>query len=535
MILFKKYYPNLARTAHQRRQAVLKTVTMVATLVAVALHFATEFLPDVPDQTKDIVLRYRLSSPTPSTSIIVVDVDERSLALLAPEYGRWPWPRNVLADTLQRLIEWESKAVLFNIAITDPDKASPDGDMALELTAQSAPNVSYPLIRLNPENDEKSELKVTDISGAQATKNGDARVAAILPLFDAMRQNMGIANQKVDTDGVVRSYALNWEESAFSIPSIVSKTISSGNAISDAPSEFLLNWRNKNGRYQRYSLADIFLAKESSDLKSKFKDAWVVVGVSAPGLGMTKGTSVSPVEDDNEILATALDDALHGTYLRELPKVWLLCLTLIAISALYLAASRRVSPDTIDKTFWVAEIGLTAIMFLAASYSSFYIDLGDTIGIALAVYAAIKLVQSLDNRWSKASSGFRHPRDVAQGALLITGFQASSAIAAEGEAFQHSLETIVGIDAVIRIDDLYGGQSLLADTCGSITIYLCWAEPHEVSKTNNLLNSKSDLRWEWHENAPNWQEAPDAFRNFVAPLVLSFSAKLIQADGNDAE
>lgn len=530
--LKERYYPRLAKTSHSSRIRVLRIVAVIAVLAAAVLHSVSELIPEAPDQTKDIVLRYRLSSPPPSASIIIVDVDERSLALLAPEYGRWPWSRSVLADTLQRLIEWESRAVMFNVAITDPDKTNPDGDMALELTAQLAGNVAYPLIRLNPENDKKSELKVTDIQGAQSAGDSNAPIAALVPLFDAMRQSLGIANQKVDSDGVVRSYALKWEEDTFSAPSLVARTITNGGATINAPEEFLLNWRNKNGRYQRYSLADVFLAKEDSELKNKFKDAWVVLGVSAPGLGMTKGTSVSAIEDDNEILATALDDALSGTYLRELSPLFLFCLSLGAIFALYWAAARQVSSDVIDKTFWLCEIGLTGLMFLGASYTNFYFDLGDTITVALGVYAAIKIVQALDDRWSKASNGFRLPRNVPAGTLLITGFNNASTTSDELDDLQNELEKSVGVDAVVRIDDLYGGESLIAETCQDLKIYLCWAEQHEVEVANELLKKKTNMNWEWHDHVPNWPTEPEAFRAFVAPLVLSFSAMLLQQARN---
>ena len=40
---------------------------------------------------------------------------------------------------------------------------------------------------------------------------------------------------------------------------------------------------------------------------------YVVLGLTAPGLAMFKGTALSPITDDNLIIATSLDDLLSDT------------------------------------------------------------------------------------------------------------------------------------------------------------------------------------------------------------------------------
>src|SRR5574343_1274812 len=45
-------------------------------------------------------VRLRIFMPgTPDPRIVVVDIDEKSLA----EVGRWPWGRNIVADLVRRL------------------------------------------------------------------------------------------------------------------------------------------------------------------------------------------------------------------------------------------------------------------------------------------------------------------------------------------------------------------------------------------------------------------------------------------------
>ena len=60
----------------------------------------------------DLMLRYRIFTPKPDPEIIIVDVDEASLAAMAPEYGRWPWPRQVLGEFLEHLERQKPKAVV---------------------------------------------------------------------------------------------------------------------------------------------------------------------------------------------------------------------------------------------------------------------------------------------------------------------------------------------------------------------------------------------------------------------------------------
>src|SRR5690554_892330 len=54
-------------------------------------------LGNVEGGVYDRVMQLRLSSPAAADNIVILDIDEKSLAAMAPEYGRWPWPREVMA------------------------------------------------------------------------------------------------------------------------------------------------------------------------------------------------------------------------------------------------------------------------------------------------------------------------------------------------------------------------------------------------------------------------------------------------------
>ena len=51
----------------------------------------------------DSMVKNRIVAASPDPDIVIVDIDEASLARMADEYGRWPWPRDTLAATVEYL------------------------------------------------------------------------------------------------------------------------------------------------------------------------------------------------------------------------------------------------------------------------------------------------------------------------------------------------------------------------------------------------------------------------------------------------
>lgn len=97
-------------------------------------------------------MRMRLEQPVLDRRIVIVDIDERSLA----EIGRWPWSRDTIANLVTQLTDHYQAAVVgFDVVFAEPDTSSGYG--VLEKLAAS-------------------ELK--DVPGI------DARIAALKPALD---------------------------------------------------------------------------------------------------------------------------------------------------------------------------------------------------------------------------------------------------------------------------------------------------------------------------------------------------------------
>jgi CHASE2 domain-containing sensor protein len=515
-------------------------VGVAATVYAGYLWVTHKIAPDAPKPSHDVILKTRWSSPPPSSQIVILDIDERSLAALAAQHGRWPWSRDVLADGLQKVNDLGARAVLFNVMLSDPDKNNADADAAMDVTAQMLPTTAYPLIRLNPKNDSLSQLKVSQLPGAQLKAGADQAgtgqaptLAAIVPMFAAMQERLGVANQKPDDDGVVRKYPLTWEEATFSLPSLVKRTAELGKMdLAGVPAVMSLNWRNKQGRYTRISFSDLLNSSPDDPKMKVFAQSFVVLGLSAPGLGQTKGTAVTAVEDDNEILATALDDVLHKTYLRILPDWAVLLINLLAIWGLVWMALSATKPAFLNKIFVLAQSGMGGLTLLMASYTNYLIDLSDSMSFGLAVFGAIKMVQSLDDSWSRAKPGMRRVvRDKHSGTLLLLGYRDSQLSAVMAGQLQKALEAIVGMPKVVRVDDLFGGESFIKASCSDYSCLMLLVEPAQWLAVQALLAQPDYANWlrqDQHALEVPWDPNDSHFGQVVSPKLLLNCAAVLE-------
>ena len=300
----------LSREFRGRFYAGLAAVFTVYTVV----HFSPQILSgysadrlDYDGGTLDLALEWRLSSPAASDDIVIVDIDERSLALLAEDYGRWPWPRSVMGDFLALLSEREPAAIGVNVMYSDADLNDPDGDALLGEIIGYLPNVTFPMTRLSPENDSLSEVVVGQIPGAVVADGQDPQgtLSLLYTLFSEAHANMGLNNLVLDDDGVVRRQQPQWLDDGFTLPSMAYQMARLGGAIAPDASplhpEYLLNWRNKQSDYTRLSFVDVYNAllegqeASTANLAGKF----IIVGLTAPGLAVLKGTALGPATDDN--------------------------------------------------------------------------------------------------------------------------------------------------------------------------------------------------------------------------------------------
>ncbi|NOU01592.1 MAG: CHASE2 domain-containing protein, partial [Gallionella sp.] len=82
------------------------------TIFAVADNSFFHFTAEVRQAAFDTMLHYRIVKPKPDPDIVIVDINEASLAAMAKEYGRWPWPRQVLGEFVEQVEKQNPKAIV---------------------------------------------------------------------------------------------------------------------------------------------------------------------------------------------------------------------------------------------------------------------------------------------------------------------------------------------------------------------------------------------------------------------------------------
>lgn len=138
--------------------------------------------PGLELQARDGLMRARGTLTAPD-DIAIVAIDEVSLK----RFGRFPWPRGLMAQALDRLREAQPRAVALDVLYSEPSDAAEDA--ALATAIERAGNV---------------------VVAAELTGEGDDQSVWVEPLPEIERVAAGVGHASVHTgyDGVARTLLL---------------------------------------------------------------------------------------------------------------------------------------------------------------------------------------------------------------------------------------------------------------------------------------------------------------------------------------
>lgn len=258
--------------------------------------------------------------------ILVVAIDDRSLESL----GRWPWPRSVHAELLDRLAAAGARSVLLDVIFSEPS-SNPDSDRQLARSLCRAGNVLLPLLR------------------ESVPRYGEPprEIPPTAPLAGCAA-GIGHINVEADSDGTVRSVYLR--EGPLGQP----RPLLAWQAFADAgvmPMPGLDDMRNLPGWQRDHAIRIPFIGADAgfpsvpyvSVLRgevpdSLLRDRLVLVGATAPGLGDRYVTPLSAslgTTPGVEIQANILNGLLQQRTAVDL-QPWLAALLSAASVALLL-------------------------------------------------------------------------------------------------------------------------------------------------------------------------------------------------------
>jgi adenylate cyclase len=375
----------------------------LAALFTVLIVVDTAFLHLTAEMKQvglDMMVRYRFVVPKPDKDIVIVDIDESSLAEMAKDYGRWPWPRQVLGEFVQEIQKQNPQAIVFDVIFSDPDVYNPASDAEFDAVIAKTKNTFFPMIRLSPYDDALSQLNPAMIPGAfplNEEAKADATIAMLMPYFTSVLDSgrLGLNNIHSDADGVTRQYMAYADEYGWKIPSLPLRIAQDLNFPATETQRVFLNWRGPPFTYHSVSFSKVFQdmgKKVKQRPADEFTGKIVIIGSTASSLFAIRPTPMSRSHPGVEILATAIDNFKHVDYLR-FPdtRVIYTLITLLVIWATAWGFYRDTGRDKIDLLFGASQFILIGISYGSINLSNTYINLTGPVTLGLAYFTIARL------------------------------------------------------------------------------------------------------------------------------------------------
>jgi len=308
------------------------------------------------------------------TDVRIIDIDDDSLARI----GQWPWPRTIVADMVNRLVDAGAAAVAFDVVFAEPDRTSPamviplwgnnaefnrmaerlpDHDSVLAGTfARGRVVVGFPLSDVPTPNARAPIIRAGFATLGDAT-SVDPRpylmpfvgVTPNIAAFDVAAAGQGNFTTGFERDGIVRrvplisvfnrpgapsmlvpSLAIEALRVAQEVPGYLITSVGGGGEIGFGQHTGVVSVRVGQVTVPTDSMARIWL-RDTGPVPQRFVPAWRIlagevppeeiegriffIGTSAPGLLDLRATPLDPTAAGVNIHARIAEQMLRGDYL----------------------------------------------------------------------------------------------------------------------------------------------------------------------------------------------------------------------------
>jgi adenylate cyclase len=415
-----------SRIGHWPARQVTWGLALLFSLWIVLDVFVFELSAGLARPTYDAMVRSRLWAAPPDPRIVIVDIDEASLVRMAPEFGRWPWPRDTLASVLDHLERQGPAAIVWDIIFSDADRLNPGGDAAMDEAARRSRHSLYSLVRLPPTSDAASELSQAVLPGLWVSAGaGTATVALIAPVLPSMAAGpLGYNNGSPDDDGVLRRY--HYTEKLHdggviqSIALAVLGTVDLTAARTVAqradnpffPNHSLVAWRRAAASYQRVPFWEVFAQAEGQPRRHDFAGKIVIIGATAPSLDDVHPTPLSAAHAGVDVLATVIDNALNRRQTAELPRGFQAAVAVALCLGLALWVQFK-SVASLALLHWGLPAGLLGLSYVTLHAAPVFLDFNLAAGVGLVMVALLRFWNQMRRGyWCAPPAATRQPLSV---------------------------------------------------------------------------------------------------------------------------
>lgn len=354
----------------KHRAVSLAGASLLITFLAIFCYVQQPlFLKQIDYKVYDLMLRSRPPAPA-SPDIVIIDIDEASLA----EFGQWPWPRYLLAQLIDKLMNCGVASIGVDILLIEPDRASPSRIqedlkkyLNVDLRFEGLPPILYNndnllaavlkdsrvVLGMYGQFDKTPDpnLKFPNSISYVMQSSPDARPledlilhahGATLPLPEFMdAAPMGMLNISPDEDGIVRRVPLVALMGEEVYPSLAVRTLMEATGkknlilrsdidglkslkigpyeIPVSPEGFLLVPFKGPSRHYTYIPAVQVLKGEAG--RKQLEGRIAFLGTSATGLLDIRATPFDNIYPGVEVHASVLDSIMNSRFIESPPWV----------------------------------------------------------------------------------------------------------------------------------------------------------------------------------------------------------------------
>ncbi|MBW2970439.1 adenylate/guanylate cyclase domain-containing protein [Candidatus Woesearchaeota archaeon] len=257
----------------------------IACTLFLSLLFYSGFLSNIQLKLSDNLY----GGKTPLDAIVIVAIDDNSLQ----EIGRWPWNREVFAETITKLKQ--SRTIAIDVAF-------------FEETEQD--NILGEVL---------SEKVIIPVEYTSFAKEDGKTIGKRLlkPAPGLEKAQTGYVNIITDRDGVTRAANMDISDEYENFAYVAYKNYWKKEA--EKPARFLINFAGPPGSYKQYSLTDVYNNRIPPE---EFKNKLVLIGATSPDMHddyfvpTSKGKAMPGVE----IHANTIQTLINKDFLKEQPK-----------------------------------------------------------------------------------------------------------------------------------------------------------------------------------------------------------------------
>ncbi|MBR7800632.1 adenylate/guanylate cyclase domain-containing protein [Undibacterium fentianense] len=324
-------------------------------LIATVEISTFQFLASNDARLSDFLVRQHAKKLQADTDIVIINIDDASLARMHNQVGNWPWPRSVHAELLDGIARQAPRAIVFDLTFEQKDLYRPESDArfneSLHHLQQQGLPIFFPMIRRPIENDLDGDLlvEIAPLLGLTASSQrlANARAAFEPPrAIDQSLWQVGTINFRKDRDGVGRSYDLYTNVYGWLAPSLPAKVAEKLGYLVPKQDSILLSWRGERNPFRRISYVDLyedFERQSSTRPSNELKDKILIIGTDASALHDIRVTPIDSLYSGLDILATSIDN-LKNQRSMQTPPIWInLFACVLCIIAVYLSFLARIN------------------------------------------------------------------------------------------------------------------------------------------------------------------------------------------------